>query len=83
MIDIRKEGLIYFSQHFNLEVEKVKELFDSGIIHESAIIKCLIKDEYQKKIKPREKHILKHKLADKYCVSVETVRKIVEPAYQK
>ena len=77
MIDVRKEGLKYFSQHFNLEVEKVSQMFDSGIIHESIIIKCLIKDEYQRKIKPKNKTALQRKLAEKYCISEGTVKKIV------
>jgi len=77
MIDIRKEGLKYFSQHFNFEVEKVIEMFDSGIIHESIIIKCLIKDEYFKKIKPKNKTSLQRKLAEKYCISEGAVKRII------
>jgi hypothetical protein len=77
MIDVRKEGIRYFNKHFDLEVDKVKELFDNGIIHESIIIKCLIKEEYKNKMRPKEKQRLKQRLADKYCVSVPLVEKIV------
>ena len=78
MINIRKETAKLFWENFKIEKTVTEELFESGILHETTIIKVLIRNEYKKKVKPLEKQRLKGRLAEKYCMSCESVRKIVE-----
>jgi hypothetical protein len=78
MINIRKETAKLFWENFQIEKSVTEELFESGILHETTIIKVLIRDEYKKRARPKEKTRLKYELAEKYCISTESVRKIVE-----
>ena len=77
MINIKTETAKLLWENFQIEKSITQELFDSGILHETVVKKVLIRDEYFKKAMPKEKQRLKNKLADKYCVSVELIEKIV------
>jgi hypothetical protein len=78
MINIKTETAKLLWENFKIEKSVTEELFDNGILHETTVLKVLIRNEYQRKIKPKRKTFLKSRLAQKYSVSNELVRKIVE-----
>lgn len=78
MIDIRKDAAALLKDEFDIDPVVTGALFDKGIIREAEMKKVLLKDEYSKTVKRNGKQVLKHGLADKYCVSVHLVEKIVK-----
>ena len=77
MINVRQESAKMLKSQYNIEEEITILLFEKGIIREDIIRKILLKDEYKQRVEPNGKQILKGKLADKYCVSVELVEKVI------
>ena len=78
IINIKVSVKKLLKEKYNIDPEITDEMFKSGILKEYNCRDMLIRDEYMKKAKPREKSRIKNKLAEKYCVSFDTVRKIVE-----
>jgi hypothetical protein len=77
MTDIRKETARLLKVEYGISEETTAELFERRILFEPAIRNALIRGEYLRKAKPKEKNILKSKLADKYCVSFASIEKII------
>ena len=77
MIDIKKDTEKLLKSEYGISETVTRELFASGILHEHIVRNVLIKHEYKKKIKPKEKNRLKIKLADKYCISFFSIEKIL------
>ena len=63
--------------NFKVDPRITEVLFEVGILTDKAARDALIKDEYLKGIEPREKERLKNKLADKYCLSLPMIKKIL------
>lgn len=77
-MNIQKETAKHLRDEFNIDPNVTALLFDKGVLSIGACRDMLIKEEYRRKIKPKERCLIKIELAEKYCISVETVRKIVE-----
>lgn len=77
MIDIKKDTEQLLKKEFGISETVTKELFESGILHEHLMRKVLIKVEYKKKLKAKQKQLIRNKIAEKYCVSVSLVEKTV------
>ena len=78
MTDIRAGIARLLKDEFQIDTDVTLALFENGTLTDKACRDTLIKYEYKKKVEPKEKMRLKNKLADKYCVSVELVRKITQ-----
>jgi hypothetical protein len=81
MTDIKKEIAKLLKAEYGISEEVTAELFERRILSEHVIKNALIREEYLKRIRPKEKQILKGKIAEKYFVSMDCVRKIVENRY--
>ena len=77
MINIRANTAKMLKDDFDIDSEVTSLLFEKGIVRESEVMKVLIKDDYIKNVKPKQKRILRNKLALKYCISISLVEKIV------
>lgn len=77
MIDIRTSAARMLKNDFQIDEKVTYLLFEKGIIKEHDIKKVLIKNEYRTKVQPKEKQLLRNKIAQKYCVSVSLVEKVV------
>jgi hypothetical protein len=77
MILVRNGTATILQTEFSIPAEVTAVLFEKGILSEKSCRDLLIKIEYKEKAAPKEKQRLKNKLADKYCISVELVEKII------
>lgn len=77
MIDIKKDTERLLKSEYGISETITRELFESGILHEHIVKRVLIRLEYKRKIKPKQKQFVKINIAEKYCVSAKTVEKIV------
>lgn len=77
MIDIRTSAARMLKNDFQIDEKVTYLLFEKGIIKEHDIKKVLIRNEYRNKVQPKEKQLLRNKIAQKYCVSVSLVEKVV------
>lgn len=77
MTNIRQATARLLRDDFQINESVTAMLFERGILQEPSAKKVLIRDEYIKLARPKEKQRLRSKLADKYCVSVSLVEKIV------
>jgi hypothetical protein len=77
MTNIRQETARLLKKDYGIEESITDELFNRRILFEPAIRNALIREEYMRKAKPKEKNILKSKLADKYCISFFSIEKII------
>lgn len=77
-MNIRKDTAIFMMKCFEIEPEITSIMFDIGLLNEKECKKTLIKNEYNQKRETQQKTQLKYDLADKYCLSIESIRKYVE-----
>jgi len=77
MIDIRKETAKHLKDEFNIDPNVTALLFDKGVLSIGACRDMLIRVDYQRKAQHGEKQRLKGKIAERYCVSIDTIEKIV------
>lgn len=74
MIDVKNETAKRLKD--KVPEETVFELFSVGLITEGSAKRFLIADDFEKSNPKRgEKSTVKNKLADRYCVSADTVDK--------
>jgi len=76
IINIKVSVKKLFKQKYNIDPEVTEQLFNSGVLKEYNCRDMLIINEFKEKAKPKEKQILRGRLADKYCVSLKTIEKI-------
>jgi ribosomal protein L23 len=76
MISITTETARLLQKDYGIQPEVTYELFRIGALTEQSCRNMLIKYEYFKNIEPKEKRRIKTKIADRYCVSVESVEKL-------
>jgi len=65
-------------ERFGIDEKTTQALFDEGFLYVSTCRNTLIKEEYEKHKRSKEKMRLKGRLAEKYSLSTDSVRKIVE-----
>jgi hypothetical protein len=74
LIDLKKETAKRLSDGLGMDENLTFRLFTDGLIDERTAKKFLVRDEYQKINPPNgQKNEVKVNLADKFCVSFETV----------
>lgn len=77
MINIKSGTAKLMKEEFQIEEKVTQLLFEKGLIQEHDARKVLIKTEYERKVEPCGRQLLKEHIADRYCVSVATVEKII------
>ena len=77
MTNIRLETAKLLKSDYGIAESITAELFDKGIICEPAARNVLIKSEYKRRMQPKEKQRIRNTIAERYCVSVKLVEKIV------
>jgi hypothetical protein len=78
MTNIKTETAKLLKNERQIEPEDTEWLFNNGLLQDQHCRDTLIRDEYKKKAKPKEKQLLKGRLAEKYCVSIELIEKIIK-----
>lgn len=78
MIRIREGIAKLLKEEFQIEPNVTQLLFERGILNEKDCKKVLIKKEYEAKVEAKKKEILKDQIAEKYCISVSLVKKIIQ-----
>ena len=78
MINIKTETARHLRDEFNIDSNVTALLFDKGILSFVACRDMLIREEYRKKARSKERNRLKAKLAEKYCVSFISIEKILQ-----
>jgi hypothetical protein len=78
MTDVKAETAKLLRDEFNIDPNVTNLLFDKGMLNFKICRDILIKEEYRRKAQSKERQRLKGRLAERYCVSLELVRKIVE-----
>ena len=77
MTDIKSATAKLLKDQFLINKETTESLFENKVLHEPDCRNALIRDEYKKKSRPKEKQRLKERIAEKYCISVCLVEKIL------
>ncbi len=77
IINIRVSVKKLLKEKYNIDPELIDQMFELGMLKEHECRGMLIRDEYTRKIKPKESERLRHMLAAKYCVSERYVRKVI------
>jgi hypothetical protein len=77
MIQIKVCTAKLLKDKFGIEKELTEILFDEGLLQEHKCRDVLIKEEYNLRVSHSGKQMLKSIIADRYCVSIETVEKII------
>ena len=77
MTDIRSGISKLLNDEFQIAESITAELFERGILNEYSCRNVLIKKEYQDKARPKERQRVKGKIAERYCVSIKLVEKIL------
>jgi len=78
MIDIKKQTAMFMMKYFDLPVETTETMFTAGVLEENVCKKVLIRHEFHNA--SGKKGEIKESIADKYCVSISTVEKIIHKA---
>ncbi len=78
MIRIREGIAKLLKEEFQIEPNVTQLLFERGILNEKDCKKVLIRKDYETNVGPKEKQKTRNKIAEKYCVSVSLVEKIVQ-----
>jgi len=76
MISVKTETARLLLKDYKIEPDITYELFRIGALSEQGCRDILIKNEFKIKSRPKQKRIVKHQIADRYCVSVDLVEKI-------
>jgi hypothetical protein len=74
---VRQGTAKMLKDEFQIPLDVTEIMFNTGFLIEQKCRDVLIRDEYKRKAQPKEKNRLKGKLAEKYCVSIFLVEKIV------
>lgn len=77
MMLIRTETAKLLKEEFQIDPEVTAIMFEEGFLRECECRNVLIRNEYKKKAQSKERMRLRTKLADKYCVSVSLIEKVV------
>ena len=77
MTDIRSGISKLLNDEFQIAESITAELFERGILNEYSCRNVLIKDEYKKKAQSKERIRVRSKIAERYCISISLVEKIV------
>jgi hypothetical protein len=78
MTNIKVETAKLLSTEFQITPEITDALFNIGVLNIQGCRDVLIKKEYERKVVPKERQRVKGEIAERYCISIELVRKIVE-----
>ncbi len=78
MIMIRQNTAKLLKDLYGIDESITALMFQDGILREQECRNALLIKEYTEKIMPKEKQRIKGKLAEKYCVSVELIEKIIK-----
>jgi hypothetical protein len=78
MIDIKADIKKLLKSDYGIPEEVTDSLFERHILQEYVCRNVLITEEYLRKLKPKERQRIKGNIAEKYCISMALVRKIVE-----
>ena len=78
MIEIRSCTAKLLKDQFEIEPNVTELMFENGLLVDHVCRNVLIKAEYSSTVEPTGKQRLKGKIADKYCISVELVEKIMK-----
>lgn len=77
MINVKAKAAAYVLQNFDIRPEVTEAMFDTGLLKEETVKRVLIRDEYQRRARTNKKTELKIHLAERWCVSLSTVEKII------
>ena len=85
MTDIKAGISKLLLEEYNIDKDITCQLFDRGILNYKECRDLLIRTEYSKKAEPKERNFLKSKLAERYCISMSLVEKVVlkQPSLQQ
>jgi hypothetical protein len=77
MTKVQERTAKFLKEKYQIEEKVTALMFEEKILHEPDCRNVLIREEYFKGAEPKEKMRLKGKIADRYCVSVKLVEKIL------
>jgi hypothetical protein len=77
MTNIKAETAKLLESEFNISKETTEEMFRKGVLNEQSCRNVLIKEEYKRKAQPKEKIRVRNRIAERYCISVKLVEKLV------
>ena len=77
MIEIRSCTAKLLKDEFQIDPQVTELLFEKGILANHICRNVLIKQEYSERVEAKGKQRLKGDIAEKFCVSVKLVEKIV------
>jgi hypothetical protein len=80
MINVKEATAKILKDEFGIDELTTALLFERDLLSYQGCRNLLIKEEYLKKAQPKERERLKNKLADRFCISVDMVKKIVYKA---
>ena len=75
MIDIKVRTAELIKENFDIPKEVTFAMFQFGLLEEHVCKIILIREEFHKKARHKQKTDLKILLAEKYCVSLSTINK--------
>lgn len=77
MINVKEQTAKMLSDEFQISPEVTEKLFERGILADHVCRNALIKREYKLKAQPKEKQRTRARIAERFCVSVKLIEKIV------
>jgi hypothetical protein len=78
MINVKAETARLLRDEFNIDPNVTALLFDKGMLSFTACRNMLIQEEYRKKAQPKERQRVRGMLAEKYCISVSFLEKMIK-----
>ena len=76
MINIQEETAKTLKSEFGIDELTTALLFERGMLSFQGCRNVLLKEEFKKRCRKKEKQILRVRLADKFCMSMSLVEKI-------
>jgi hypothetical protein len=78
MISIKQQTAKLLKDEYNIDPDVTEKLFKNGVLAEHVCRNVLIRNEYQVKApQPKEKQRVRANIAQRFCVSVSLVEKII------
>jgi hypothetical protein len=77
IVQIRISTAKLLKDNFQIDPKITESMFNKGILANQGCRDALIRNEYKQKVEPGEKQRLRSRLAEKYCISISLVEKIV------
>lgn len=77
MTKIKQATIKMLKEDYGIDEYITEALFERKILFEPAIRNVLIREEYKRKIQPKEKNRVKSKLAEQYYLSFFSIEKII------